>query len=795
VERGAPPRRYLHLAAAIATTMLLGCDTTPRPTALPASVNEASSTPTEAQAPRPTEPPISVYTALDVEGSEVCALATSGEVRCWGTNDYGETVTPAGSFGGLALAESFGCAIGADQMLVCWGEIGEPPTGKFSRISAGSTGPCGITLTGRVECPGYVEAGLDRDAGYREIAAGATGACAIRLDERVACWTDFGEAASPAPSVRFRAISAGVGVNCGIRLDDTLACWSAHKTERLRRHMRPPSGSYKAVSVGLETACAIRTDETLACWGLNATYDKEGARLVPSGRYLAVSAGFPGACAIRIDRRLICWGGDFAGRAVPDDLVAVMPEVASTPTTPVIDVSRNFTTTCAIRKDGSLGCWGSDIGPTPTGAFRRVEIGFDQVCGIRGDGSIECWPTTIYDAPALAPPSGTFTDLDIGDMLCGIRTDGTLACVGPGADPVQVPPGMFLDVSVGVSACGLRDDANIVCWFPEAPVENPPTGPFAGVSHSYTPCGIRPDGSVECWGDDAEQPAGPVSGTYSDIEGACGLRTDGTLACWGIADYDSEGNPILEPAPPSGTYTALDDHCAIRTEGTVVCWGSGGLAAALPTAYVLPPESWVATDDVTFAWGGSGLAPAVAFDVDASWMGQGGSTRWLTRTTDTSATVPGSPGTSYCISVRAHDNDGFVSRLAHGDCVHAPYDDVILDGDSAWRRVSGPAYYGSGALKSTSRGATVKLRLAPMRLALLVTTCPTCGEIRVSGLGAGRRTIDLRSATTEHRKLIELELCDGCEDEPIPTTLTIEITSSGRPVIIDGLAMAGFLPD
>jgi hypothetical protein len=206
----------------------------------------------------------------------------------------------------------------------------------------------------------------------------------------------------------------------------------------------------------------------------------------------------------------------------------------------------------------------------------------------------------------------------------------------------------------------------------------------------------------------------------------------------------------------------------------------------------------VATNDVTLKWGGSGPSPIASYDVEASWLSPQSFVRpqrWLSGTTETSATVPGVPGTTYCITVLAHDVGGFVSTSASNKCVVSPLDDRAFAASRAWKRVSGDEYHQSTALRTSKQGATLTLNATLMRLAIVATTCPTCGVIQVSGVSGEPITIDLQSEEQIDSAVIEVDLCGvdaGCPDDPFESTMTIEVLSKGRLVIIDGVAVGLF---
>ena len=152
----------------------------------------------------------------------------------------------------------------------------------------------------------------------------------------------------------------------------------------------------------------------------------------------------------------------------------------------------------------------------------------------------------------------------------------------------------------------------------------------------------------------------------------------------------------------------------------------------------------------------------------------------------TSAGFKASPGYTYCFSVRAHDAAGKVSRWAHPACTAIPLDDRSLTRSAGWTALAGPGFYRSTALRSSSRGAKLtRTGPATTGIALLATTCPTCGTVKVYWNARLLRTVSLSSATRIDRKLIPVVSWWVMHTG----TLTIKVVSSGKKVIIDGLAI------
>ena len=160
---------------------------------------------------------------------------------------------------------------------------------------------------------------------------------------------------------------------------------------------------------------------------------------------------------------------------------------------------------------------------------------------------------------------------------------------------------------------------------------------------------------------------------------------------------------------------------------------------------------------------------------------------WRTGLTALGGTFRASPGYTYCFEVVAHDADGVRSKWEWPRCTAVPLDDRSLTRSGGWTPLTGSRFYLSTALRSTARGAT--LRIAGMggpRIALLATTCPECGTVNVYLNGHLIKKVALGATTTFDRKVVEVWETD-CEVGECGGSLTIKVVSSGKPVIIDGV--------
>ncbi len=105
-----------------------------------------------------TPPPGVRPTTLSAGGLHTCGLKSDGTVACWGNNDYGQAIPPAGTFTQVSAGSDQTCGLKSDGTVACWGYnvFGQatPPPGTFTQLSAGFHHTCGVKGDGTVACWG-----------------------------------------------------------------------------------------------------------------------------------------------------------------------------------------------------------------------------------------------------------------------------------------------------------------------------------------------------------------------------------------------------------------------------------------------------------------------------------------------------------------------------------------------------------------------------------------------------------------------------------------------------------------
>ncbi len=316
-----------------------------------------------------------------------CALTSSGGVRCWGGNDFGQlgdgrTITRSlpGAVSGLtsgvqaiAAGNSFSCALLNAGGVQCWG------LNKSGQLGDG---------TGKERHTPVDVSGLT--SGVQAIAAGASHACALTTGGGVKCW----------------------GLNSDGQLGDG--------TTKIRRTPVDVTGltnGVTAVALGAAHSCALLSTGGVQCWGGNTTGqvgdNSTRKRKTPvsvvglASGVTNIAAGGLHTCARTSAGAAMCWGWNQHGEIGDGTKVdRHVPTAVSGLSSGVNTVIAGDEHSCA-RTGGTVSCWGdnragqlgdgttdeSDV-PGPVGGLSGVAgLGAGEVhtCARTNAGAVECW--------------------------------------------------------------------------------------------------------------------------------------------------------------------------------------------------------------------------------------------------------------------------------------------------------------------------------------------------------------------------------------------------------------------
>jgi alpha-tubulin suppressor-like RCC1 family protein/pimeloyl-ACP methyl ester carboxylesterase len=260
--------------------------------------------------------------AIAAVGEHTCAVTTSGGVKCWGSNWRGQLgdgtttdrLTPvdvSGLASGVAAIAAGGehtCAVTTSGGVKCWGR------NEYGQLGDGTTTD---RLT-PVDVSGLT-------GGVVAIAAGWRHTCALTTGGGVKCWglnnqgqLGDGTGASRLTPVNVSglmdgvaAIAAGGFYTCALTTGGGVKCWGNNWYGQLgdgttTRRLTPVDVSglasgVAAIAAGLEHTCALTTGGGAKCWG----YNQYGQLGIDPGWTPVDVVGFGGVGAFAISGSIV----------------------------------------------------------------------------------------------------------------------------------------------------------------------------------------------------------------------------------------------------------------------------------------------------------------------------------------------------------------------------------------------------------------------------------------------------------------------------------------------------------
>jgi alpha-tubulin suppressor-like RCC1 family protein len=335
--------------------------------------------------------------AIDAGETHTCAITESGSLLCWGSNEHGELgegtealrgfpVEVQGipdGFTSVAVGGNFTCALTTTGGVKCWGrntwgELGDGTddsnllpmdviglTSDVTAIAAAQYHACALTTGGGVKCWGYNNDGrlgsetaedysavpLDVDgltSGVSAIAVGYDFSCALLENGKVKCWGDrFDLQVDSTESFSFSpydinglpdnlvAISAGNYHACAWTEDGQAYCWGSSGTPDPDLAAIDLDEKVTAVVGGQYFTCLLTDSGGVQCIGENdygqlgdgTTVEREiwGDVEGLNGGVTAIAAGDYHACAITDDGGAFCWGNNEYGQLGDGSLPRLNP--------------------------------------------------------------------------------------------------------------------------------------------------------------------------------------------------------------------------------------------------------------------------------------------------------------------------------------------------------------------------------------------------------------------------------------------------------------------------------------
>jgi len=368
-------------------------------------------------------------TYLSVGGAP-CVVTATGSIECWGfTADLALTAVPvtdlgqhaaAIAIGGDTPSTAFACALGAMNIVKCWGGDQDGQLGNGTNVGAS-----------------IPVASANSDMGT-SVAAAVAGdfACEV-ASGLVFCWGQNGSGqlgnmstTSTSTPVAVSgvtgatAVAAGANFACALTTAGAVSCWGDNTYGDLGNNtttssfvpvpVQGLSAGVSAISAGPSYACALLASTgSVECWGDNSSGElgngSQSVSLIPvpvSGLMgaTAISAGWYAACAVMSAGTIECWGdNDYGELGNGTTTFSPVPVIVRGVTSGASSVSIGQESACAVINGGAQ-CWGSNnLGTglnetvlTPhqvlglTSGVTQIAVGPLSACAIV-DGGAQCW--------------------------------------------------------------------------------------------------------------------------------------------------------------------------------------------------------------------------------------------------------------------------------------------------------------------------------------------------------------------------------------------------------------------
>jgi RHS repeat-associated protein len=401
--------------------------------------------------------------AIATGDAHSCALMGDGLIEtyslsCWGSDSAGQLgngvdgaledpsfalTYPASAEPAVAAGSNFTCALYTTGDVSCWGdnEFGQLGNG-VARID-GDSAPDIATPPDPIALPGPAVS----------VTAGSAHACVMLLGGSVSCWgrNDFGQTGGgvysasvplaspvvlPGPAI---GLSAGAHHTCALIDGGDVVCWGSDSAGQLgdgtasagtnapTQPLALPSPT-TGIELGSLHSCALVADGDISCWGADTSgQDGDGTPLanldepsdpigIPqreSGESLGL--GDSHSCAVYVGGEITCWGSDaqdqlgngtgFNDESDPPSTITLPGTAAAT------TVVGGGTHSCAVLTSGDLTCWGVGLrgqlglGVTvdhqpeaanlvqfqTTGPVTAIDAGASHTCAVHQNGDLVCW--------------------------------------------------------------------------------------------------------------------------------------------------------------------------------------------------------------------------------------------------------------------------------------------------------------------------------------------------------------------------------------------------------------------
>jgi alpha-tubulin suppressor-like RCC1 family protein/formylglycine-generating enzyme required for sulfatase activity len=650
--------------------------------------------------------------AISAGSSHTCALTTTGGVKCWGVNFQGQLgdntttqraapVNVSGLTSGVtAISAGAGhtCALTSTGGVKCWGsnvfgQLGNNTTTQrrtpvlvnglasgVTAISAGGNHTCALTSTGGVKCWGQNSFGQLGDgtttqrlvsvdvngltSGVTAISAGGTHTCALTTTGGVKCWggNGYGQLGDNTTTQRLTpvdvsgltsgvtTISSGTFHTCALTSTGGVKCWGDNEYSQIGDGTStnvsfptsiqnifgwvPPTWQ-SAISAGVNHTCVLTNTGGVQCWGPN-TYGQLGNGTTSPQSTLvyvsdlngvkAVSSGQYHTCVLTETNGVKCWGDNTWGQLGDGSTTNhSLPVDVSNLTSGVVAISAGHKFTCALTSAGAVKCWGNNwfgqLGDgsttnssipvginTLTSGVKAISAGNTHICALTSTDGVVCWGNNNRGQLGNGSTTNSSIPVGVSNLTSGVKAISARGGVGSGdATSMEASHTCALTSANGVKCWGSNDygqlgDGSTTNRSTPVEVSGLNSGVTAISTGSFNTCALNSAGGVLCWGYNNHGQVGDGTMVYRTAPVSLSGLTSGVMAvaigeyytcamislaevkCWGFNNFGQVGRnttQYLTPLDVSSLSTEVmvisagaGFACALTSAGGVKCWGS-----------------------------------------------------------------------------------------------------------------------------------------------------------------------------------------------------------------------------
>jgi len=337
---------------------------------------------------------VTSVTSVVIGQDHRCVVVTGGAVKCWGKNTFGQLgngsttdssvpvqVPGLTGISKVTLGLNHTCALEESSGNVkCWGLNNYGQLGNGTNVNQSS--PIAVSgLTGQIS-----------------LASGMYHSCAVHQSGVVKCWgyNNYGQLGDGTSTTSSNSpvswnssnvavsVSAGEWHSCAVRDDGFVNCWGYNALGQLGNASITNSSSpvtveslsdVSKISLGSSHSCALLSTGAAKCWGHNAAGQigdgTVSARNVATPvlgitSATAIAVGSTHSCALLSNGTAKCWGSNSSGQIGAGSIVGYHTSpVEVSGIGDINSLGAGEDTTCAVLVNSSLRCWGhpSNSGP------------------------------------------------------------------------------------------------------------------------------------------------------------------------------------------------------------------------------------------------------------------------------------------------------------------------------------------------------------------------------------------------------------------------------------------------